>query len=106
MLTSAGDDCTAIGGGSSERMKAGKGTVIINGGTVTANAESGVAIGGGSAKRYTATTSYDGDGGDCDITINGGVVTAVSTRNVSLGGGESDKGVGGDTIVTITRWGC
>ncbi|GHV48666.1 hypothetical protein FACS1894181_05060 [Bacteroidia bacterium] len=57
------------------------GTIIINGGTVTATGNSsGAGIGGG----------YYGSGGT--ITINGGTVTATGTYGAGIGGGYNGSG--------------
>jgi len=122
VLTSEGDNCTAIGGGGNGlgevtitggKVKAiangtgaaigggigwnspgGEGKVTITGGEVfVANYGAGVAIGGGSAK--TAR------GSDGNVSIEGGHVTAIATEKTAIGGGNSENQTGGNANITI-----
>ncbi|HEX2985624.1 MAG TPA: cadherin-like beta sandwich domain-containing protein [Caproiciproducens sp.] len=74
----------------------GTGTIIINGGRITANGRNiyngyGAGIGGGA-----------GDAGG-SITINGGTVTATSCYGAGIGGGGSNYTGGAGGIITINR---
>jgi hypothetical protein len=82
LVAIGGSLCAGIGGGNNQSC----GTVVINGGTITAGTVSGGAgIGGG----------FYGNGGT--VTINGGVVTANGSSGAGIGGG----GAGGGGMVTI-----
>jgi len=123
VLTSYGDNCSAIGGGGNDlgevtitggRVKAitngtgtaigggigwgspaGAGTVIIKGGEVFAsNYGEGVAIGGGSA--------HSAAGSNGTVTITGGKVTAISTGKTAIGGGNSTSRDGGNANIKIS----
>ncbi len=123
VLTSFGDNCTAIGGGGNGlgdvtitggKIKAivngtgtaigggvgwgspgGKGEVTITGGEVfAANYGTGVAIGGGSGN--------NGAGDNGTVNITGGNVTAISTGKTAIGGGNSTSSNGGTANITIS----
>ena len=123
VLTTAGDNCTAIGGGGNGYSsinitggnikaitngtgtaigggigyKAGGGTTDVNitGGKIYAeNYGYGVAIGGGS--------SYFDHGSAGNVSIIGGFVTAIAKGNNSIGGGISTESDGGGATINIT----
>lgn len=94
--TTYADNCTAIGAGGNA-----KGVITINGGTITAVANStGVAIGGG--------IGYSQGGGDANIEIAGGTIYAYNfgyegIPAAAIGGGSSRNSNGNSsTTVTIT----
>jgi hypothetical protein len=73
------------------------GTIVINGGEIYAEGDSGIGSGLGSSK--TSGNTEKGPGWIwADITINGGTVTAYATNNMGAGIG---GGMYGDGIVTI-----
>ena len=123
VLTTAGDNCTAIGGGGNGyssinitggNIKAitngtgtaigggigylsigGSGNIKISNGNVYAeNYGYGVAIGGGS--------SYFQYGSAGNVSITGGFVTALAKGNNSIGGGISTESDGGGATINIT----
>ena len=123
VLTTAGDNCTAIGGGGNGyssinitggNIKAitngtgtaigggigylsigGSGNITISNGNVYAeNYGYGVAIGGGS--------SYFQYGSAGNVSITGGFVTALAKGNNSIGGGISTESDGGGATINIT----
>ena len=77
------------------------GSVIIQGGTITAMGGSAAGIGGGAgahsnmALRSGTTGGAGGNGGV--ITVNGGSVTATSTGAAGIGGGAGGNGASGNT---------
>lgn len=103
--TTVEDDCTAIGAGGN-----GYGEITINGGTVTAIANSsGTAIGGGIGKTST--------GGAATVNITGGDIYAYNFSctdgghsetgvkyipSAAIGGGSSARAVCADSTVNIT----
>ena len=91
-------DYNAVIGGNGGNSYGGScGTIIINGGTVTATSTGyGAAIGGGDG------ISTGGSGGE--ITINGGSVIATGVNGAAIGGGyNGGGGTGGDGgKITIT----
>lgn len=83
VLNTTGSDRQAgIGGGQNN----GNGTIVINGGNITA-------VGGGSTVAYSAAGIGTGAGGltnkvtTGEITINGGIVNASSSQCAGIGGG-------------------
>ena len=122
------DNNAVIGGNGGNRYGGSCGTIIINGGTVTATSTGyGAAIGGGygiftggSGGTITINGGYveasnqigagigggegGGDGGSGgEITINGGSVIATGVNGAAIGGGYSGGGTGGDGgKITIT----
>ncbi len=123
VLTSSGDNCTAIGGGGNRlgevtitggKVKAiangtgtaigggigwnspgGEGNITITGGKVFAsNYGYGVAIGGGSA--------YNSDGSIGTVNITGGNVTVTAAGKTAIGGGNSTNRAGGDANINIS----
>ncbi len=86
---------TAIGGGIGYHAMGGPGNITISNGNVyAANYGYGVAIGGGS--------SYKMNGSDGNITISGGNITALAQGNNSIGGGISTESDGGGATINIT----
>ena len=94
IATGAERDYNAVIGGNGGNSYGGScGTIIINGGTVTATSTGyGAAIGGGFG-------DYGGSGGT--ITINGGYVEASNQIGAGIGGGEGggDGGSGGEITI-------
>ena len=87
------DNNAVIGGNGGNSYGGSCGTIIINGGTVTATSTGyGAAIGGGFG-------DYGGSGGT--ITINGGNINASNQIGAGIGGGEGggDGGSGGEITI-------
>ena len=95
IATGAERDYNAVIGGNGGNSYGGScGTIIINGGTVTATSTGyGAAIGGGNG-------DTGGSGGT--ITINGGNINASNQIGAGIGGGEGggDGGSGGEITIT------
>ena len=100
VLTTDGDNCSAIGGGGN-----GAADISITGGKVTAICSgTGAAIGGG--------IGYNAAGGDANIDISGGVTYAYNygqlqsggrtVGGVAIGGGSSFKAAGSKATVKIS----
>ena len=96
MTATGGSSGAGIGGG----YKGERGTVTINGGTVTAKAASGIEQGAGigaGANAVTGTNRRPGSIGD--ITITGGIVNAAGgNHSAGIGYGNACKEVGTITI--------
>ena len=95
IATGAEDDYNAVIGGNGGNSYGGScGTIIINGGTVTATSTGyGAAIGGGFG------SSSGGSGGT--ITINGGNINASNQFGAGIGGGEGVGAGGSGGEITI-----
>lgn len=100
VLTTLGDNCTAIGAGGNGYCQ-----MTISGGEIIAHCNgTGTAIGGG--------IGWQADGGPADVTITGGIVYAKNHANitsgadqvggVAIGGGSSFLEPGSRGNVTIT----
>lgn len=104
-LTVIGGKGAAIGGNYNISSGNGEdaGTIVINGGKVTASSNNSAGIGGGGNNGYKEPLSVAGAGGS--ITINGGTVSVSTsgTGGAAIGGGGSDYANGGaGGIITIT----